>query len=465
MPDGVAITAGDVEAWLRCRRIPYLRASKVHPSHVALYGQYMAELQRTQRFAHGEKNGVEVWIDRSRGDFVRAAAETRTAMDRGARFIGTPALLSSDHGPQLLSAPDFLVRDNGGYTPREVTLAKSLRIPEHAYRLGFHCEVLHRVTGQPRRPGTIALGDGSVRIVPLDPAKELPRVIEEIRAARQTPDWPEVAYSHHRCGPCRFLPACMERFQAARDISLVYDLTTTAWGSLREKGLRTYDDLAASDPATLGKVRGFASRRLPRAIAQARVLVSRQSRLLAPPELPAAAIFLDLEGDPEGKVDYLWGVLDGGSYIPLVARGAEGDRQVFAEFLELCSRVLGRNPATRIVHYGTYEQMQFQSYAKRYGGRRDLIDAVNGAFFDLHKEVRRTLVAPVTSYGLKALAHCFGFSWRVAGSSASWSIARYHAWRDNNDEKALEEIERYNEDDVRATELVFNKLRDGVSEK
>jgi uncharacterized protein len=246
---------------------------------------------------------------------------------------------------------------------------------------------------------------------------------------------------------------------------LVYDLTTTAWAFLREKGLRTYDDFAGVDPVRLGKVRGFASRRLPRAIAQAQVLVSGQPRLIAAPVLPEAVVFLDLEGDPEGAVDYLWGVLADGNYTPLVARGPEGDRQVFADFLARCQEILGRNPETRIVHYGTYEPQQFQKYARRHGERGALIDAVGRAFFDLHTEVRRTLVAPVTSYGLKALAHSFGFSWRVAGSTAAWSIARYHAWKEQNDENALEEIERYNEDDVRATELVFSRLRDGVSAK
>jgi predicted RecB family nuclease len=464
MLDSEVITAADIESWLHCRRIPYLRARHSELAAAATpYGAHLSERRRAHRAQAGAKMGVGAWI--ARGDVDRAAADTREAMAQRLGIIGNPVIVADHPAGPLVSTPDFLVRDAEVYAPRDVTLAKSVRNPEHVYRLRFHAEAIGRATGRTPAYGSMVLQDGTIANVSLPATKDVERIITEIRTSRSGEAWPEVVYAHHKCGPCRFSVSCLTRFRADHDISLVYDLNTSAWRALRERGYLRYDDLAAADLASMGKITGIAARRLPRAIAQAQSLVTGESRLLAPPVLPDSVIFLDLEGDPDEDVDYLWGILDGDRYLALVSEGPDGDRRVFQAFLDHCQTIFQRNPATRIVHFGSYEPLEFRRYVKRHGAEKHLVEAIDRAFFDLHREVRRTLVAPVTSYGLKALAHQLGFSWRLQGSSASWSIVRYRAWRQSNDPAIRAEIEQYNEDDVRATQLVFNTLRDGIPKK
>lgn len=459
------ITADDVAHHAHCERLPFLWHS--HPSLAGgpdAYGAHLRERWREHLRRVVDATPGVVRLVPGSTDLDALARATTEAMTAGAPAIHPVALVDEVGG--RVSAPPLLVREADLYSPREVTLSASVQRPEHVERLRFHAEVLGQVTGRRPERGSVVLGDGTMASVAVPGPANLGTVAERVRAhrdqGRSGEPWPEVAYGSSKCGRCAFREPCVRRFSAERDVSLVYDVNATAWRALRARGLRRHDDLALASPESLGKVKGLARGRLPRAQAQARALTTGERRLLAPAELPRVAMFLDLEGDPDADVDYLWGVLDGARYRALFADGPDGDRRVFEEFLAACARAFERDPGARIVHYGTYEALRLRRYAVRHGGPPRLLEAVSGALFDLHREVRRVLVVPTLSYGLKAVAQSLGFRWRIADSNASWSIVRYRDWLRTQDPAIRAEIEQYNEDDVRATEHVFRSLAEGA---
>ena len=77
---------------------------------------------------------------------------------------------------------------------------------------------------------------------------------------------------------------------------------------------------------------------------------------------------------------------------------------------------------------------------------------------DLYKVVLKHTDWPVSSYSLKELATYLGFKWRDETPSGALSIQWYNDYLKTGDQKILNRILEYNEDDCRATMVV----KDGI---
>ena len=65
---------------------------------------------------------------------------------------------------------------------------------------------------------------------------------------------------------------------------------------------------------------------------------------------------------------------------------------------------------------------------------------------------------PVGSYSLKAIAQYLGFKWRDETPSGALSIQWYNEYLKTSDNKILDRILLYNEDDCIATLVIKDKL-------
>jgi uncharacterized protein len=72
--------------------------------------------------------------------------------------------------------------------------------------------------------------------------------------------------------------------------------------------------------------------------------------------------------------------------------------------------------------------------------------------------VTRTVSLPIESYTLKLIARWIGFEWRNSAANGAQAICWYSQWLETGDERFLEDIVRYNEDDCRATYQVKDWL-------
>jgi uncharacterized protein len=81
-------------------------------------------------------------------------------------------------------------------------------------------------------------------------------------------------------------------------------------------------------------------------------------------------------------------------------------------------------------------------------------------FLDIYEQLTRSVALPIESYALKVIARWLGFEWRDPEATGAKCIYWYDQWLETGDHTLLELIQRYNEDDCRATLTVKNWLVD-----
>lgn len=109
--------------------------------------------------------------------------------------------------------------------------------------------------------------------------------------------------------------------------------------------------------------------------------------------------------------------------------------------------------------------MRFRKLSKKYN--INLPNNLFGRFTDVYKIYSEYVALPLPSYSLKAIARYFGFNWRT-NLNGLVVIDSYKDYIGTNDENVLSEILRYNEDDVRATAFLverINQMREMMSVK
>ncbi|MCF7982388.1 MAG: ribonuclease H-like domain-containing protein, partial [Pseudomonadales bacterium] len=148
----------------------------------------------------------------------------------------------------------------------------------------------------------------------------------------------------------------------------------------------------------------------------------------------------------------------------------EMDYQTLLVFLEKVDHYRRQYPDIILAHFANFEVAQIKSYAVRYGMELDervcWLLGENSPLFDLLEVVRRSLVLPLKSYGLKPICkspHLVNFQWELEESGSQWSVVRYIDYlHESSEQKRLsikQEILSYNRDDVKATHALEAWLR------
>ena len=126
-----------------------------------------------------------------------------------------------------------------------------------------------------------------------------------------------------------------------------------------------------------------------------------------------------------------------------------------------------RHPRMHVYHYAPYETTAIKRLASKYGTMEDEVDSLlrEGAFVDLYRVVKRSLMVGTAGYSLKdvELLYRGGRSGEVATGGAS--VAAYHDWivsgepPDWQNSPRLKEIRDYNEEDCNSTMELDRWLR------
>jgi len=161
-------------------------------------------------------------------------------------------------------------------------------------------------------------------------------------------------------------------------------------------------------------------------------------------------MYLDIESYTPIDFDYLFGILDDNTYVPFLARDPLEEKETFESTIAYLM-----NDDRPIYHYHSYELVRFRKLAKKY--KIDLPNNLFGRFIDVYKIYSECIALPLPSYSLKTIARYFGFKWRTDLNGFA-VIDSYRDYIESNDENVLSEILRYNEDDVRATAFLVEKI-------
>jgi uncharacterized protein len=393
--------------------------------------------------------------------------------------------------------PDFLLRVDrpsklGAYS-YEVADAKLARKAKAAAVLQccVYAEQVAAAQGVEPEHITLILGDGTEEELRLkDYAayyRSVKRQFEQVVFSSPTGEgqgggtYPDPV---DHCRICRWIDVCEARRRNDDHLCLVVGMRRDQTRRLNLAGIKTVTELGASPIGVA--IHGINEMALTRLRQQARLQVRQRHSDTLPFEvlpplgehlgfqaLPAPTpddLFFDMEGDPfvgDNGIEYLFGVLEFTSResLPLEGKGRVGvhhtfwghdpdeEKRAFEQVVDFLIDRLNRNPDLHVYHYAPYEPNALKYLASTYATREAEVDQLlrGRVLVDLYRVVRQSVRIGIESYSLKELESLYRGKRSTEIVDAAGSIVAYEDWLESREQRLLDEIARYNEDDCVST--------------
>jgi predicted RecB family nuclease len=431
-------------------------------------------------------------VDLSKFPDEERTEETKKAVEQKAPAIYQSAFAAKTvlNGTEVTIAgrPDFLVLDGDEYLIRDSKL--SLRIDEKN-----HPEIIHQIRLYGwlfeetfrRIPKSLQIhnGRGDLVTVPYDGGASGLAALSEVVRLRQLGEEPYEPVGTSKCDGCGFDERCWKRARERNDISLVMEIDQSLARALVQSGTKTPAELLARyDSTTLGEFKRpwgdktqKVGARSDRILVSAQVLEAKTERILCSPAIPAAAnyVMFDLEGMPPylDELDkiYMWGLQvfgdKPGEYTASCTDfGQEGDRRGWNEFLQNSQAIFDVYGDIHFVHWSPYEKTYLNKYIDRYGDPNGIAARVVKNLLDLFPITKEALALPLPSYGLKSIERYIGFQRKQQEQNGAWSMAKFIEATEMENaaqrQEVMDEILRYNQEDLAATWAVMEWLREKI---
>ena len=449
------LTDRQLRSWLRCRRKAWLDrfgdpAERIWNPHRAL--QLADREMRLQPLLGAEPNHSNRLQQLQRGE-----PAVRQLLLHNGSLRGRPTLLLRHNQPSRL----------GNFSYKPVLLQPGRHgTREHRLTLGLWALLLEPLLGEAPREGLLLDPRGNRERVRLDGSlpRQLHQALGRLEAELQQTSAPALTQDRRKCTLCSWRRSCNAVAESQGELSQVSGIGGKRQELLQELGLINRAALAESNPDWLCsqlEARGEPKPELGlELIAQAQVQERGLAQRLNPeaplPELSTApgVLIYDIESDPDARDDFLHGFLllrrqaDGNfgpaaaaPYRPVLALQEHGEDRLWLRLQKL----LAAHPNWPVLHYGETEAISLRRLAARQGS------APPSGLIDLHQRVRSHWRLPVTSYGLKAVAHWRGFHWSQPAAEGARCVLWWRQWRARGNRHHLQRIFRYNRDDCLAT--------------
>lgn len=391
-------------------------------------------------------------------DIEEAAVRTMELMKKGVQTIYKGVLLNGKY----VARPDLLEKVEGKsklgdwyYVAVDMKRSRHLK-DEYRFQGAFYGELLMRVQGVKPVHGYVMRTDGIVESYLLEEMEtEFHLTLESIESILDGHE-----ESHFLTSSCKQSPwfsECEKDSHECQDLSLINRIWRSEIYALQDVGINTVEELADANMEKLKTAREVTMDRLYFLQQQAISLVEKRIIQVAPIEFPEPTkpvLVIDVETDPMRNLDYLFGVLlvegEEETYYPFLAKNVEEEGEAWDAFVEFLSKYTNAD----IYHYGWYEQEVFRRMGEKYGVPDDVKAMFQYNMVDVLEYLRSKVIFPMPFYSLKDIAKHLGFSWRNAEASGLNSVLWYEDWLTKGDERALQDVVDYNEDDVRGTWFV-----------
>lgn len=379
--------------------------------------------------------------------------------------------------------PDLLEKHSGKssfgdyyYIPVDIKSSSSLK-KEQRMQLMFYGKILEKIQGVfPEKAAIINRDHERIQInSETKYIVETEQKIEEIADVMLGNKPPLKLVSTCKNSP--WFQQCVKEAEKVNDIALIYKLDARSHPKMRKLGIETLQDAAKMNIDSLPKIPYASPERLNRTKLQAEALLSDELRWLALPEVPQAPLklFFDIEGDPLLQLEYMFGFWVSGDpemqfakighirqhgdkyFVYFLAEQPEDEQQMWSDFLAWLE--LLPSSGYKVYHYADYERSHTLNLAQKYGGSSAFTEFTTH-YVDLLKIVLNSVIFPLYFYSIKDIAKSkfLNFKWSHAKAGGAQSIFWYEEWLETGDEKILNDIINYNEDDVRATEHLYEWL-------
>ncbi len=421
------------------------------------------------------------------------ARETVAAMKAGAEVIYQGVLFD---GVRWRGYSDFLQRverpselGDFSYEVADTKLARRVK-PYFLLQLCFYSELVELIQGvaaermhvvlgtretETFRVGEFAAYYRSVKRGFEDAIDDAPAVTGAARSGAAT--YPEPV---EHCAVCRWQEHCAARREADDHLSLVARIQRSQRGRLVERGIETMAQLAAAEPADRPKRIGsgtFAALRaqahlqtVERTTGELRYELLEAEEGCGFAQLPAPSegdVFFDMEGDPffDDGLEYLFGCVYFNinkscsatvNFQALWGTDRASERKAFERFIDFVIERLERFPDLHVYHYAPYEATAIKRLMGLHATREAEVDRLlrGKVLVDLYAVVRQGLRIGQRNYSIKSVEAFYMDKRDTEVAEGGDSIVAFERYLESGEESLLEEIERYNEDDCRSTQLL-----------
>jgi predicted RecB family nuclease len=420
-------------------------------------------------------NVVEI---RTSGWVGDRCADTTVAMEGGADVI-YQAVLSKGF---LLGYADFLRKvlmpsrlDGFSFEVVDTKLAK-FPTSKHVIQICVYSDLLAHVQGVPPRHMHLVMGTGEELSFRFEEYAHYYGVARD-NFEKFCADPPDDSYPQPcpGCSDCHWREYCATQWEQDDHLSLVANIRRTQIRKLNDAGIQTVRQLAQTPPTyRLPKTTAQSLTRLrEQAILQVRgrdtgknhydILPQEEGRGFARmPEPAPGDLFFDIEGDPlyPDGLEYLFGfhgVKDGRPWSrSFWGHDHDQERRSFEQVMDFITKHLEDHPGAHVYHYNHYESTALKRLASTYGTREAQLDNLlrNQKLVDLFKVVREALRVSEPNYSLKNMEVFYLEKRSGDVKTAGDSVVAYERWRQSGEEKLLEEIDQYNQEDCRSLRLL-----------
>ncbi|TAN24984.1 MAG: TM0106 family RecB-like putative nuclease [Actinomycetota bacterium] len=434
----------------------------------------------------------------------KAHAATLAAMNQGAKLIYQGLILTEMGGFLYESRPDFLLKVNYpssfgdySYEPIDSKLSKSTNL-EDLFQVLDYADALSSVQGTlPRRVHLYLAGREQVSYRSQAYIEEIrlqkDRFIRFVEASKTVYPVGDVFAEldpkpNSRCVVCDWSASCESYWERSDSLYRVANITKQQVMKLIEAGIGSLTELANAKPEDIGH--GMPAGVMEMLIAQAKAqlktieggtgkpyfeirpdayaqaLSGKGLGLLPKPS--EGDIFFDIEGDPFYKPDgleYLFGIayLNDGAleFKAFWGTDPEMERKAFGDLIDFIIERWENYPDLHVYHYAPYERSAISKLASRCNYKIFEVDSIlrGGLLVDLYPAVKGTLILGTDSYSLKKVEKLYLDEGRHESvTTAMGSVETFEAWLGSGEQELLDEIERYNEMDVRSTAMLRDFL-------
>jgi len=403
------------------------------------------------------------------------------------------------HG-ELLGIPDLIrLQSDGTYIPIEIKSGMGLEGGDdetgeegkpkkhYAVQLGLYVDLLEQLGFEHKNKGIVIDLHGNEveynmdKLLGVRSKQTIWQVYEQIKnnvqlllknEAQNKP-----AYSG-KCKLCSWYHSCKKWVKESNDLSGLFDIGSSKRDKINEDLLiYKIEDLEEIDIEKILEKRkkdntflkGMAENTLSKIKRRAIVLKNNKPVIYEKLNLPEVdfELFFDIEGDPTQEFIYLHGVYErspkGERYIEFTARenSQEAEKKAWQGFWEYINKLPKDNFA--VYYYSHYEKTTYKKLQKQYP---DIITEKEVSEFfvstyvvDLYTDiVKKHTDWPLPSYSIKDIATYLGFKWRDETPSGALSIEWFNKYLETGDEKIMQRLFEYNEDDCRATMVLKDYL-------
>jgi predicted RecB family nuclease len=497
----VVFSASDLVHFMECEHLSALDRLHLDEPMEKAKDSEEAEFIQNRGYAHEKaylekaKASAENYIDIAQVSDSREAqvAATEAAMKEGVDLIYQAAFFQLP----MIGYADFLKKVNKpsnlgkhSYEIVDTKLSKTSRA-KFIIQLAFYADLLEGVQGIAPEFVSVVLGDGSEEKFQFSDYRyyylSLKQRFLDFLAASDKQGSAQLAASSipfpcDKCDLCHWRDRCNSWWDETDHLTQVANILKTHIRKLNAAGVSTVEQLANLPMTTrIPKIPDPVLQRLRhQATLQHKAKITgerwverievdpEQSAELGPrgfgrlPKPSPHDLFFDMEGFPhvEDGLEYLFGLYfinesSDGVFKPFWGHDRAGEKRAFEAWVDFVMEHLDQYPEAHIYHYAAYEKTALRKLMRLHGTREKEVDHLLRAnkLVDLYQVVRESIRISERSYSIKYVEKFYRSGRSAEVKSAGSSIVAYQKWRDSDpkDQNILNDIEKYNEEDVIST--------------